>query len=183
MRKWIVPAATIVGIVAVLVGLVYCLYVTVRMGYERSVHAKRPVECAPEELILDLEIAFDINIPEDIGDIKTAKAPPDEGAVVFIVKFSAEADTVRRFVASLPRAGELPGYEQESDTRAASIFPMPNWFTEPIRRGRMRSISTSGALGRLYIDTTLWERFIVYFHGFYSESLSELERQREIEAR
>lgn len=97
-----------------LLGLVW-LGRAVGKHYEARAYAQRPVECAPEDLIPDLEKMFDINFPKVIKEIKTAKklGSWDSNTIHFIVKFCAEPDIVDKFLKSFPKGVGLVSYDPE----------------------------------------------------------------------
>lgn len=136
----------------------------------------RPVECAPEELIPDLEKMFDIDFPKDIREVKTAKTIPMDGVIWFIVRFTAEPHVVDAFVKSFRRGVGLVNYDPEWDMRNTISSFTPAWFTKSIRQGKMGDIPGHGQK-EICIDTTNEKEFVVYFHGFDGKELMDRKRQ------
>jgi len=172
----VVSGLCLIYIVAVLIGLVW-LGRVVGKHYQAVAYTKRPVECAPEDLILDLEKMFDIDFSKGIREIKTAKTIPMGGTIVFIVKFVADPDIVDTFVKSIPRGVGLVNYDPEWDMRDKISSFTPSWFTKSIRSGKMGGIPGHGDK-EICIDTTNEKEFVVYLQGFYNERLLERKRQK-----
>jgi len=137
------------------------------------------IERNPKKMIAHLERTFVIDFPEEIKEVKAAKTPVSwDGAVGFMVKFTADPNAVDRFLKSFRQNIELHRFNPELDTRGTAVIPEPGWFAEPIRYGKEASpILVSRDYGKasshlsVYIDTTNQESFVVYIHGGYGSEL------------
>jgi hypothetical protein len=129
----------------------------------------RYIECKPEELLPDLERIFDVNFPEGIREVRTAKTRGlwDSTDSAFIVKFSAPPDITNKFVESFPEKVTLGSYEAESDFRNNRQLSTPQWFIESIKKGNEGSVYASNKDIDLYIDTSNKKNFVVYLRGYY----------------
>ena len=133
----------------------------------------------PERMVSHLEKTFVIDFPENIMEIRAAKTPVSwDGAVGFMVKFTADPNTVDRFLNSFPQEVELSQYRREDDIRGTSVVHEPKWFSQPITQGKEASpILCSRVYGKasshlsVYIDTTNEKSFLVYIHGGYDSKL------------
>ena len=149
------------------------LRVLFNLGFKIRDYQERYRECTPQELLLDLEEAFDINFLSDIKELKTAKTPVLDGSILFMVKFSAEPDEVDRFFESFPHSPfrvEFEPYNIDCDKRSLHVRPSPPWFREPIPEGKMGRYRQASGKQRIYIDTTDENSSVVYIDGFYSTS-------------
>lgn len=173
-RKWIkrLIVCFVILLTILLTVFLYCL-LSAREYFNGLAYKYRYRECAAEELLPDLERVFDVNFPEVIKEIKTAKTPGswDSNTSNFIVKFCAEPDTVNTFLRSFPEDRlhkvKLYPYASEFDRRnSSSTRPPPEWFTEPITKGEMGGYRLAGPKLKIYIDTSDETNYVVYLHGF-----------------
>lgn len=126
-------------------------------------------ECGPEELLPEVERVCDINFPEGITGVKTAWAYTvwdSPGANPFIVRFLADPNTISWFLKSLPKDIEFTEYEPNMDDRNSYRSPIPDWFTEPIQRGKKTCVLTDSAHLEIYVDTADEKSLVVYVRGF-----------------
>jgi hypothetical protein len=141
----------------------------------------RYIECDPRELLTTLEWVFDCNFPTDIREMKAAKTPNYDGAILFKVKFIAETNAVDDFLESFPARSALSLYRPEQDSRGSDWSLLaPRWFTETIKEGMSGVVqSVRGEVdtrGRVYIDTTDNKNTLVYLGGSYPRD-SEQEKR------
>lgn len=127
----------------------------------------RYIECDPNELFAELEKTFQIKIPQQIWEIKTARnyGSWDSKSSCYIVKFCAEPNTVEVFLSSFPKEVDLVPYTKKKDFRYVQTkrHLAPSWFTESINGGKIGN--TSGNY-EIYIDTSVGQRYVVYLWGF-----------------
>lgn len=132
-------------------------------------------ECEPAVLLPDLERQRKIDFPEGIKEVKTARTAGKRDVPVttsaFNVRFSADPNTVDTFLKSFRTEITLMPYERNSDTRHSSGLRTPEWFTEPITKGKQHS-----SIG-IYIDISNDKNFVVYFMGYYYRDLEELKKE------
>ena len=132
-------------------------------------------ECNPKRMLNHLEKTFVIDFPEGITEVRAAKTLVswDEG-VGFKIRFVADPNTVERFLKSFPKEVELYPYRHDRDIRGSG--DTPRWFTVPIIQGK-QSVGSLGvgepgaSMGRLNIDTTDENNFVVYIYGGYDSEL------------
>jgi len=127
---------------------------------------RRVVECNPEDVLPFVEQALFVDFPENIEHLKIAKSRYKKMFVDFFIKFSADPNTVDRFLKSFPKKVEFVPYSRDSRSERF----LPKWFKEPILLGKRKINSIGGEKGNLkeiYIDTTYKENFIVYLRGSY----------------
>jgi len=132
------------------------------------------IERAPERFLTYLEKTFVIDFPEGITEVKVAKTSGSwDGAVGFMIKFTADPNTVDRFLKSFQEDVELYPYTREDDSRNI-LKPAPKWFSEPITEGKRarlglvsREYGKAGSDLSAYIDIKNEESFVVYIHGGY----------------
>lgn len=155
-------------VLSLLVLLYWMDYIAEKSIDERN-YMQRLQECSAKELIPDLEKTFDINFPDDIEDVKTAKTIPIDGTIMFALKFAAKPETVSKFFSSLPEQIRL--YKEEylitRDRRADKHYPPPEWFTMAIRNGNIIFYSLAGGKVTFYIAAENQDKYIVYLDGFF----------------
>jgi hypothetical protein len=137
-------------------------------GYNQRDYQQRCVECDPNKIINTLENIFDANVPEDIEEVKAAESPSIDGAVIFILKFTAKPDVVDRFLHSFSEQKKLDRtpYKIGDDYRATSgTWPQPDWFVKPIKNGKQGSYFQAFGYINFYIDTTDESKYMIYLHG------------------
>jgi hypothetical protein len=130
--------------------------------YQRA----RVIECDPEDVLPFVEQALFFDFPENIEHLKIAKSKYKKMFVDFFIKFSADPNTVDRFLKSFPEEIKFEPYSQDS----LSERFLPKWFNEPIIVGKRKVNIVGGEKGSLkeiYIDTTSEENFVVYLRGSY----------------
>lgn len=130
--------------------------------YQRA----RLVECNPEDVLPFVEKDLFVDFPEDIKQLKIAKSKYKIQFMNFLIRFSANPNTVDQFLKSFPEEVKFESYIRDS---LSGRF-LPKWFKEPIRVGKRNVKSVKGEkckLGEIYIDTTDKENFVVYLKGFY----------------
>lgn len=131
-------------------------------------------ECEPAALVSGLEKAFDISFPAEIKEIKTARTLGgwDSYSSDYLVKFSADPNTVDAFLESFPMKITLKEYKyDDDDRRLAPSLGTPNWFTQTIKEGKKASLRSDI---EIYIDTTDKSNFVVYLTGYYSRDPNEI---------
>jgi hypothetical protein len=135
----------------------------------------RHVKCKSEELLPVVERVFDINFPQQVADVKAAKTIAMEGFVKFIVRFVAEPNGVERFLGCFPQENKDPGvqrlpYETDRDRRRSGGWPLPRWFREPIRQGKILFYMAGGGKRvAIYVDMRDQKSFCVYIQGRFLE--------------
>lgn len=131
-------------------------------------YQRRYIECDSEQLLVGLEPVFGFDFPEHIRDVKAAKTIRFGWANLFIVKFTAEANTVEQFLKSFPEtileSRSKPYYPCSDMRETVGSWPPPKWFTQPIQQGK-HSEYGHGSL-EIYIDTTDDKNSVVYMRGF-----------------
>lgn len=134
-------------------------------------------ECEPEKLLPDLKEQQDISFPERLKHIKCAHTPGtwDSQRGPFIVRFSAEPNTVDTFIKSFPRKFTFEVYKSEDDEREIPDLRTPQWFTEVIKEGK-KAMSPAGDTV-LYIDTTNKADYVVYLQGYYGRDANEINEE------
>ncbi len=135
----------------------------------------RLVECPPEELIPALERVFDVNFPEVIKKVKTAKTPSRDGSTNYVVRFIAESDVVDKFLDSVPKRSYevvIPYSLKDDGRKKHSLWFPPSWFTVPIQKGKKLSYSPGIGEMEFYIDTSDTQAYIVYIYGHYADGLN-----------
>ena len=142
----------------------------------------RFIECDPEAFLSDLERVFDINFPAEIKQVKTARTPGswDSTLSSFVVKFSADVNTVGRFLESF--AGEIPfnPYNLAGDQRGlTSRPPPPQWFTGAIKEGMSGTHRLATPSMGIDIDTTDKRISVVYIRGTYHRDPNEIREELE----
>ena len=98
-----------------------------------------------------------------------------DGAVLFLVKFVAEADTVTGFIDTFPPwlpnepwiKIEFEPYKRELDRRSTRGRFRPPWFKKPIQQGKIGDYVKAYGKITIYIDTTDKNNYVVYLDGFY----------------
>jgi len=141
-------------------------------------------ECKPEKLLPELESCFDINFPEEIEQIQTSHTPGgwDSSVSEFIVRFSANPNTVEALLDTFPPKTKIDVYTPVDDDRSvgAAGLRTPDWFLKPIEKGKIAH--TPSGQPEVYIDTINKDTFIVYIHGLYyrepNEIAEELRKER-----
>ncbi len=175
MRKWqkriTVLVVLLLFVLMMSIAAFIWLGVAVGRGYEARDYQTRHVECDPGELLPVLEKLFDVNFPQGLRDVKAAKSlEPFDGVIFFIVKFTADPDTVNGFFKTFPKKIRFTPYDAEYDGRIRSgTWPPPAWFTKPIQKG-MKARHYIGHLHGstvIYIDSTDEQNYVVYLHGSY----------------
>jgi len=167
-----------IGIVvlAVVAAAIFCV-INLDTIFRRFIPEEKYIECDPEKMRAHLENIFNIDFPDTIKGFKAAKTNPSwDGGVSFIVKFTADPNSVDRFLKSIPGglAGYFP-YEAKSDLRGDpnKLTKEPEWFTEKIEKGyrgfavfgRSQSVPTGSA--KIYIDTSDEWNYKLYLEGLY----------------
>ncbi|MHC4499050.1 MAG: hypothetical protein ACYS21_08075 [Planctomycetota bacterium] len=162
----------------VLVIALALLIVLYYLGVRARFYQQRCILYSPEELLPQLQKLFDVNFPEDIENLKTAKSVPIEGVVYYILKFNSKPQTVERFLKASGEEIELGPYRPDWDRRGSLLpRPVPRWFREPIERGNMGvlSYSVKGSM-ILHIDTHDDSSYVVYIQGsFYTRRIGKAE--------
>ena len=138
-------------------------------------YQERYLEWDTKEGVLKLERVFGFDFPENIREVKVAKTPAIDGAVLFLVKFVAEADTVTSFIDTFPpwlpnepwRKIEFEPYKRELDRRKPRRRFKPAWFKKPIQQGKIGDYGKAYGTITIYIDTTDKNNYVVYLNGFY----------------
>ena len=149
----------------------------VYFGFQLRDYQLRHIECSPQGLVSNIEKVFDVNLPDDIKEVKAAKSKPVEGRIFFIIKFITEPSEIDRFIKSFQKERlkiELEPYNAESDLRhLAGFWRPPRWFRKPIEQGKKYRYRPSHASMNIYIDTADERNFVVYIEGSYSKSYAE----------
>jgi len=155
------------------------VFLFIALGWHLAEITRQPprdplMECAPEELMLILEKAFNISFPEKIEAKRTARRVGQLSTVSFMVRFSAEPSVVDTFLGSFPEGIDYSEeYDHQEDSRAMDDS-IPTWYTEPIQKGKVYHVVSGRprhAIHNIYVDTKNERKFIVYCSGFYSPSL------------
>jgi hypothetical protein len=177
----------IITFVAVLItGVIFMLLRHARLTFD-NIFAKpfRYRECMPEKLLPELESWFDINFPEGIEQIQTSHTLGcwDSSWSHFIVRFSAEPNTVEAFLETFPPKTtiELYTYTPNDDDRSVSAarLRIPDWFLNPIEKGKIAH--TPSGQPEVYIDTINKDTFTVYIQGLYPRDSNEIAEKFEKE--
>lgn len=133
-------------------------------------------ECEPEKLLPELESWFDINFPEGIEQIQASHTLGvwDSSSSHFIVRFSAEPNTVKVFLETFPPKTIIEPYTTDGDDRSisASRRGTPDWFLKPIEKGKI-ALTPSGQI-EVYVDTINKDNFTVYIYGRYPRDPNEI---------
>lgn len=150
----------------------------IALGWQLAEITRQPprdpfIECAPEELMLILEKAFNTSFPEEIEAIRTARTMGQISTVSFIIRFSAEPNVVDAFLRSFPEEiSHVEEYDPQGNPRAV-CDSTPAWYTEPIQQGKVHytfsGLPYHSNYG-IYVDTTNERKFIIYWSGFYRPS-------------
>jgi hypothetical protein len=141
-------------------------------------------ECEPEKLLPELESWFDINFPEGIEQIQTSHTLGvwDSPMSHFIIRFSAEPNTVEALLETFPPKTITVPYTTDGDDRsiAASRRRTPDWFLKTIEKGKI--VHTPSDQPEAYIDMINQDNFTVYLQGMYprdpNEIAEELKKER-----
>jgi len=136
-------------------------------------------ECEPATLLPDLEKQLEMKFPTKITEVKAARTAgsrdhPTESD--FLVKFFAEPNTVDKFLKSFSIKITPVKYDRSSDKRKIFGARTPQWFTDPITKGKEWSWTS---WRNIYIDTTDENNFVVYFMGSYFRDLDEVRKEWE----
>ena len=173
-----------IALVALAAALLWSVSRSKPKSSEASEYLPRFTEVPGKELLAELEVVFDINFPEVIQQVRTARTFPTQNNAtsLFAVRFSAEPDAVERFVNSLYGAGlgRLYPYSPESDRRKdLATWLVPEWYLENIGGGREGRFMYAIGFGSMYFDTTLEERHVIYLSGSaYLDKRSEERGER-----
>ena len=102
----------------------------------------RFVDCNTIELKPILEKEFDIKFPKEIENVKAAKSPNVDSGIFYNLKFNSAPDIVEKFLESFLQKQHrkliFEPYKNVEDERG--LGPPPDWFTEPIQRGKRGGI-------------------------------------------
>lgn len=160
------------SVVGVLVGLiVFPRLLVFSMGY-----SERFIEREPQQMVVRLEKIFSIDFPEEVREFKAATSQSSwlkRNMISFIVKFTADPDTVDRFFESFPQKVEFDPYDPTDDLRL-SLPRTPQWFKKPIQQGKDGYGGVRGPrknIEWIYIDTGNKKSFVVYLKGLYHRNL------------
>lgn len=172
-RKTIIRVYLVLLHLVVIVGSIglglFWLGSAVGRGYQLGAYQQRHRECDSERLLACLEPVLGFDFPENIRDVKTAKTKSIDGSILFIVKFTAEPNTVEQFLKSFPKTIQtfkLVSYDAAQDERKiCGTWPPPEWFTKQIQRGKQGRYSKDYGKLKIYIDTTNDKNSVVYMHG------------------
>ncbi len=132
----------------------------------------------PKKTIAHLERIFEIDFPDDIQDVKAAKAFLEwDNWRTYIIKFKVDPNTLDSFI----NIERLSRYDPNEDERSEDIFPPTKWYSEPIQKGRMGTIDLDSRRGGgydayVYIDTSDEKSFVVYTGVSYGGHEDKLAR-------
>ncbi len=150
------------------------------LGFGSRIYEYKCKECDPVQLLPILEWVFDANFPPNIRELKTAKTGSLDGAVLYIVKFSADTNSVEKFLESFPAKSDPEPYQCGRSAKGSQSLFTPRWFKKPIKQGNYLNVSSIrgrvGTSGYLYIDTANRKNTVVYFHGHYPTSTEKREQ-------
>ena len=169
MRKWTKPTIIIpIAIILISLGLWAGFKVLGRFGAFLGPDKFTFYLCDPNELIADMEDAFDLKFPDGITEIKAAKPLWSEGNDSFVIRFTAEPNVVDEFVSSFPRRIVFNEYVP-SDHGRSNFSSAPAWYRKPIRKGKIGGSPSRRASGLfvISIDMTNEKKYIVYMDGHY----------------
>ncbi|MGD0077763.1 MAG: hypothetical protein ABSB91_03940 [Sedimentisphaerales bacterium] len=165
VKKWILITLFITALIFVYI--VWHGIKTVNKLWSDVSYNTRYIETDPNQLFFDLDHALQIKMPKNIWDVNTARnyGQWDSSSSCFIVKFSAEPNTIDDFLSSLPEKEDFIPYIKKEDTRYVQTrnWLAPSWFTEPINIGK---ISKTANNYQIYIDTSNKQQYIVYLCGY-----------------
>jgi len=126
----------------------------------------RYIECEPNELFVELEHSFQWKLPTQIWEVKTARnyGQGDSTKSCYIVRFSAEPNSMVVFLSSLPKKVDFIPYSKQKDIRYLTTkwWLPPSWFTEPIKSGK---ICVSDNAFEIVVDASVEQQNIVYLWG------------------
>lgn len=132
-------------------------------------------EYNPAKMVRYLEKRYVIKFPENMREVKAAKSGIswDDGSD-FIVKFTADASDVRKFVEN----ATLRSYYSTTDNRTAPYLSVPEWWTSPIMQGEIGEMFVECKYNKdldsyihVYIDTSDEKKYVVYLSGTYTSDL------------
>lgn len=134
----------------------------------------------PEKMIVYLEKRYTIDIPNSAREIKAAKTGQSWDRVSeFILKFTAKTSEVNKFLETAVGT-VLDPYNSRQDDRFDPYKSAPQWWTKPIKKGKMGRIYVEDTFVKdmrstiyVYIDNLDEENNVVYIQGIYR---SELDR-------
>ena len=140
-------------------------------------------DCSADKMVVYLENRYNIDFPENIKDVKAAKTWRSwDGGANFILRFTAEANDVARFLESIPQKRyTLGAYLPGEDDRFIHASSVPKWYLDKIDEGKIGSLHLSvayiknvGFPTKIYIDTANAKSHVVYMKGNYKHDV-ELE--------
>jgi len=134
-------------------------------------------EYNPDKMVAYLEKRYDINFPENAGEIKAARSGSGwDGASNFLLKFTAKPSDVEEFLrtaAYFHLRLDLPKHDYRYDESYESV---PEWWKEPIEKGQRWNMYVKdsfvenadvGSTIYVYIDTSNDKTYVVYLRGTY----------------
>jgi hypothetical protein len=126
--------------------------------------------CDPKELIADIESNSGLKFPDGLTEIKAAKSIRSEGAVFFIIRFTAEPNVLNAFFNTLPEEVIFNEYNPSYDVRT-NLPSILDWFKKPIQKGKIgikrSTINPEIGQSLFYIDMINDKSYVVYWRGYY----------------
>jgi hypothetical protein len=160
-------------------GFVSLMVLIVVLGAYWIVKSGGYIRRNPKKVIARMERIFEIDFPDDIKDLRASTSWMEwDNWTTYIIKFRVEPKALDAFI----KIEHLSNYEPNDDERAEDILPPPKWYSEPIQKGRMGTLTldcprdNATYEAEIYVDTSDEKNFVVYIQGSYHRNLNKLAR-------